>query len=223
MSVLAGLSLRAGALPVLNLRTGPHARALEYQRYVRFQERLRRRRRELVLFCEHSPTLTRGVQAHDSSLRVNTSELAARGITLAAVGRGGDFTAHEPGQCVIYPHVDLRARSLGFGRYFQILLDVSRETIRNVWDLRLESREGAPGLYREDGAKLLSIGVMLKAFFSSHGLALNVSNDLSAFALIDVCGYPDVRAATIAQSGGDPGRLPEFQIEWAARFERALA
>jgi lipoyl(octanoyl) transferase len=223
MSVLAGLSLRAGALPVLNLRTGPHARALEYQRYVRFQERLRRRRRELVLFCEHSPTLTRGVQANDSSLRVSVRELDQRGIALASVGRGGDFTAHEPGQCVIYPHIDLRERNLGFGRFFQILLDVSRESIASVWGLRLASREGAPGLYREDGAKLLSIGVMLKAFFSSHGLALNVANDLSAFDLINVCGYPDVRAATVADSGGDPGRVSEFQIDWAARFERALA
>ena len=74
--------------------------------------------------------------------------------------------------------------------YFQGLLECTSAAVERVWGLRAENRKDAPGLYlSENGAKLASIGIMFKSFFTSHGVAINVSNDLSTFTHIHPCGY----------------------------------
>lgn len=77
-----------------------------YQEYLTLESDLRRRREELILVCEHSPVITAGVQFKDKSIRVPETELAARGVAFHKTSRGGDVTAHEPGQIVIYVHAD---------------------------------------------------------------------------------------------------------------------
>lgn len=193
-------------------------RPTDYAAYVRLQEKLRKHRREILIFCSHPRVLTAGVQSKEASLRVDRSEAAARQIPILEIGRGGDFTAHEPGQCVIYPHVDLKRRGLSIGSYFQNLLDITSDTMRSVWNLETQTLAHAPGLYVADGAKIASIGVMFKGFFTSFGLALNVDNDLETFKFIHPCGFPTTRMTTVANQGGNSARVENFAAEWAHRF-----
>ncbi len=191
----------------------------DYAAYVRLQERLRKRRREMLIFCSHPRVLTAGVQSKESSLRVDRSEAALRRIPILEIGRGGDFTAHEPGQCVVYPHIDLKRRGLSIGSYFQSLLEVTAASVRSVWNLGTHTLPHAPGLYADsNGAKIASIGVMFKGFFTSFGLALNVDNDLETFSFIHPCGFPAMRMTTIAREGGDPEKMDLFAEDWADQF-----
>jgi len=174
---------------------------LAYQEYLHLESDLRARREELILVCEHSPVITAGVQFKDKSLRVPQTELAPRGVAFYKTSRGGDVTAHEPGQIVIYVHVDLKARSLDVSKFFKGLLESAQTAAKNSFGLDLDLNTEAPGLY-VSGRKIASIGIQFKSFFTGHGLAINVTNDLSTFSLIDPCGFDSLEMTSVEKEGG---------------------
>lgn len=180
-----------------------------YQEYLTLESDLRRRREELILVCEHSPVITAGVQFKDKSIRVPETELAARGVAFHKTSRGGDVTAHEPGQIVIYVHVDLKARSLDVSRFFKGLLKSAQAAAKNSFGLDLDLDADAPGLY-VGGRKIASIGIQFKSFFTGHGLAINVANDLSTFSLIDPCGFDALEMTSVQKEGGRPDKTGLF-------------
>jgi len=200
----------------------PGSKPLEYRRYLQVQEKLRALRRELLVFCEHPPTITAGVQSRPENLRSDSAALQSQGVNLVRIGRGGDYTAHEPGQCVLYPHIDLRRRGIGISEYFRALLEITAESMYRSFGIAAESWTEAPGLYAANGAKIASIGIMFKGFFTSHGLAVNVGNNLEVFRHINPCGFADLEVTSVAESGGDPGRLREFLSLWRQGFEEFL-
>jgi lipoyl(octanoyl) transferase len=78
------------------------------------------------------------------------------------------------------------------------------------------------GVWVED-RKIASIGVHVSRGISTHGFAVNVSNDLEPFSWIVACGLPDVAMTSIA------GELPpghtidveDFWVRMAQRFADA--
>jgi len=163
-----------------------------YARYLLLQEKLRKRRRELLLFLEHRPVITAGINYNMEELLVSEDFLKNGSIDLEFVKRGGKFTAHEPGQLVIYPHIDLKKRGLTISGYLDLLNNSLREAADSAWGIKIIQNRENPGLYLQDSPdkKLVSVGVDCKSWFSSFGAAVNISNTRETFKLIHPCGLP---------------------------------
>ncbi|RHX86397.1 lipoyl(octanoyl) transferase LipB [Leptospira stimsonii] len=178
-----------------------------YLRYVELQEKFRRFRKECVLFLEHGPTITGGINYNLENLLLGKDFLESQGIEIHFIQRGGDFTAHEPGQLVIYSHVDLKKRNLSIRSYLENFLGALQDAALKTWNLPLVSDPDSPGLYlpSDPSKKICSIGVNFKSFFTSYGVAFNVNNDFKAFRCINPCGRNWMDMTSVERLGLDSG------------------
>lgn len=95
-------------LQACNLGTLPYASALSLQRAAAAARIRGELSSDLLLLVEHPPVVTLGRTSRESHLVVSAEYLAAQGIELFEVERGGDVTFHGPGQLVGYPIIDLK-------------------------------------------------------------------------------------------------------------------
>ncbi|MGA9837143.1 MAG: hypothetical protein WBQ26_07490, partial [Gemmatimonadaceae bacterium] len=93
---------------VVHLGTMAYAQALEVQRAAARARIAGEIPEDLLLLVEHPPVVTLGRSSKDAHLLASPQLLAARGVELFEVERGGDVTFHGPGQLVGYPIVDLK-------------------------------------------------------------------------------------------------------------------
>ncbi len=180
-----------------------------------------------LLLLEHDPVLTLGRHADPAYVRADAAELAARGMELIRVERGGEVTYHGPGQLVAYPIVRLADRGLLL-RPFVRALELAMVDTAAGYGLDATRREGFPGCWcdADRPRKLGALGLRIERGVSYHGIALNVTTDLDDFELIDPCGLADIEVTSIARERGwaaAAGRpSTESVAEAAGRFEEAL-
>ena len=171
---------------------------------------------DTVLLLEHSSVITMGRRAVDSHVVSDEATLTAAGVDLRETDRGGEATYHGPGQLVVYPIVDLRALGLGPVTYVAALEQAIIDTlgVYLVEAHRVSRRTGIwvdgdgvdPGEGNNpSGRKIAAIGVRISRGVAMHGLALNVSTDLSMFSHIVPCGMPGLDVTSIeAEQGAAP-------------------
>jgi lipoyl(octanoyl) transferase len=70
--------------------------------------------------------------------------------------------------------------------------------------------------------KVGSIGVRVRDGVSTHGLAVNVDNDLQPFEWIVPCGIDHVRMTSVSLETGRAPSLPCFRKRMAYRFAEAF-
>src|SRR5258705_5858503 len=161
-----------------------------------------------LLLVEHPAVLTLGRQAAEAHVRAAPTELAARGIELIRVERGGEVTYHGPGQLVAYPIIALARRNL-LVRPLVRALEAAMVDTCAAFGVSADRREGHPGCWIEpSGAtprKIGALGIRIERGVSYHGIALNIDPDLADFELIDACGMPDVISTSIAAEAGWTG------------------
>lgn len=155
---------------------------------------------DLLLLVEHPPVVTLGRSSKDAHLLASPQLLAARGVELFEVERGGDVTFHGPGQLVGYPIVDLKRHKQDLHWY---LRQVEQALIGGLagYGIVAGRSEGYTGVWTQ-GRKIASIGVHARDWVTWHGFALNVSTDLAFFDLIVPCGISGVTMTSIERETG---------------------
>lgn len=163
------------------------------------------RQSEALWIGEHPLTVTLG-----RSLKSPGQIVALRDeVPVVAVERGGGATLHNPGQLVIYPLLRLVDHGLSPVSYLRMLEEALIAALTEG-DIAARVIAGQTGVWVGE-RKIASLGVSLARGITRHGLALNVINALSDFAMIAPCGF----------SAEVMTRVAEFQPasigEWSAR------
>lgn len=190
-----------------------------------------------LLLVEHDPpviTVSRRPGAREHLL-ASPESLARRGIEVQETDRGGDITYHGPGQLVAYPILDLSRLRLGLVDYLRLLESVvigvcadfgvvaGRDACATgVWvgggDAPVQDACTNPG-----GAKICAMGVRVRRWVTLHGLALNVSTDLSHFDLIVPCGLAGRSVTSLQKELKEKApEMSEVKAALSKRLGRAL-
>jgi lipoyl(octanoyl) transferase len=163
----------------------PYAEGLELQARL-VAERQAGRIPDTLLLLDHDPVFTLGRNARAENVLLSEEALRAKGFEVFETGRGGDVTYHGPGQVVGYPILDLSPDRCDVHRYVR---DLEEVMIRTCADYGISAARvaGMSGAWVGD-EKIGAIGVRIARWVTSHGFALNVSNDLAPFGMIVPCG-----------------------------------
>lgn len=155
---------------------------------------------DTLIIVEHPHVFTLG-----RSRAAQANVLAPGDVEVVEIERGGDVTYHGPGQLVAYPIVLLGDGERDLHRF---LRNLEEATIRTCARSRVaaDREPGKTGVWTTDSSgarkKLCSIGIACRKWVTFHGLALNVTTDLSYFARINPCGFaPSVMTSLQAQYG----------------------
>jgi lipoyl(octanoyl) transferase len=198
-----------------------------------------------LLLLEHDAVLTLGRNAGAEHVLASPGQLAARGIEVVRVERGGEVTYHGPGQLVAYPIVVLAApgaertepgvRPLGVRRFVEALEGAMADTCA-VEGISAGPRAGHPGCWVDAAGplprKIGALGIRVARGVTFHGIALNVTTNLADFELIDPCGMPGLRSTSLARerhraglagADADAPATTESVAEAAAAFAPAFA
>jgi len=185
---------------VVDLGTRSYGDVLELQRAVARARISGDIEQDVLLLVEHPPVITLGRSSKNAHLLANAEQLAARGVELFEVERGGDVTFHGPGQLVGYPIIDLKRHKQDLHWY---LRQVEELLIRAIGRLGLSGERVSKytGVWTRQ-RKIASIGVHARDWVTWHGFALNVATELSYFDLIVPCGIPEVTMTSVQRELG---------------------
>lgn len=116
-------------------------------------------------------------------------------LNIFKLERGGGITAHEYGQIVLYPVLNLKEYNLSIIN----LINLSEETMMQFASyLGLTSNRSSQGagvyINRE---KVGFIGMRIKDHISSHGFAINVFNDAHIFTRFSPCDLPNLAVTSL--------------------------
>ncbi|MFK5927337.1 MAG: lipoyl(octanoyl) transferase LipB [Desulfuromusa sp.] len=140
----------------------------------------------IIILLEHEPVITVGRGGGQENLLVEECDLNANGVELFKSNRGGNITGHNPGQLVVYPILNLKKWKQDIHWYVRTLEEVIIRVLAH-FQLIASRKSDHTGIWIND-AKVAAIGVFVSHWITSHGLALNVNNDLGIFKSMVPCG-----------------------------------
>ncbi|MDR2458770.1 MAG: lipoyl(octanoyl) transferase LipB [Holosporales bacterium] len=111
--------------------------------------------------------------------------------------RGGRVTVHAEGQIVIYPIINLRKRDMSISQYVKTLENWMIDVLR-MFHVNACTSDRDIGVWTRN-SKIGFVGVQVRSGVSSHGLCLNVSNDLSMFEAIIPCGISGLSITSLSE------------------------
>jgi lipoate-protein ligase B len=200
---------------------------------------------DVLLLLEHPPVYSRGRRSGPEELPMGTEWYEAQGIEVRDTDRGGFVTYHGPGQLVAYPIVDLEPYGGDVHEYVRM---IERVMIGALADHGVEARTitGLTGVWtagepppgplpgkREDDSpvplvalppsggfarKIGSIGIHVSRGVTTHGLAVNVSNDLQPFEWIVPCQIEGCAMTSLSRELGAEQDVGAFAATVIRRF-----
>src|SRR5213594_2661854 len=157
---------------------------------------------EWLLLLEHDAVYTIGRRGTTDHLLAGFGELRRDGASVYRVDRGGDITYHGPGQLVGYP-ITAFAEGADLVAYVRAIEEAMCDALAS-FGVRSRTEPGKTGVWVDltDGrpAKIGAIGVRISRGVTTHGFALNVTTDLTAFERVLPCGFQH-EVASLARLG----------------------
>lgn len=211
----------------------PYDEAWAWQREI-WAERVAGKRPDTFLLVQHPHTFTMGLRAKAEHLVWDSSERIQKGVNVVQIDRGGDVTYHGPGQLVVYPIVDLQVRRMDLHQYLRALEDLGIGVLKEygveggrikgytgVWaPLNGSSSEGVSG--EMNMAKIGAIGIKVSKWVTMHGMAFNVSPDLSYFSGIVPCGLCGKPVTSLRNLLGRQVPIEEVTSKMASHIGRVF-
>jgi lipoyl(octanoyl) transferase len=190
---------------VVDLRVAGHVEYDDGLRAMRLHQQALRQGTDddVLILLEHPPLFTLGRGADPADVLLPAQELLRRGIEVHETDRGGEVTYHGPGQLVAYPIVNLAPDRKDVRKYVRALEEVMIRVCAQ-FHVQAGRLEHHPGVWVSDARgdrKIGAVGVHLAHWISTHGLALNVTTDLSMFDLIVPCGIRDKGVTSLEREG----------------------
>jgi lipoate-protein ligase B len=197
----------------------------KYRQVLAWQQQLQEHRRaglvgDTVLVVEHPPVITLGARKSSNKLLASEEELARRGIDLVEIRRGGGTTAHNPGQLVFYPILNLQELRLDINAYVRTLEQIGIELLAGL-GVGSNCKKGFPGLW-VGPRKIASIGVRVSRFVTCHGMAINIQNDLGIFGCMVPCGLDGVVMTSAQKETGRTYEMDQIKEQLTALLQRHL-
>ena len=208
----------------------PYDECTELQRRL-FDDALQRKSLHLpseagtLLMTEHPPVYTLGKSGKQSNLLVSEEYLRSLGAEFRRTDRGGDITFHGPGQIVCYPILDLERTGMGLKEYIEALEQSVIDTVA-AFGIVAGRIAGASGVWVDEKStrprKICAIGVRASRYITMHGLALNVSTDLSWFDRIHPCGFTDRGVTSVERERGCKTNIEDVKERLTDELSRNL-
>jgi lipoyl(octanoyl) transferase len=198
----------------------PYAEAFAAQRRLA-EARTAERIPDLLVLLEHPPVYTKGRRSTAAELPMGEDWYRMQGIEVCETDRGGRVTYHGPGQLVGYPIVSLKPYGDDVHRYVR---NLERVIVSSLGEFGVEAGciEGLTGVWvggpPPEGRKIGSIGVHVSHGVTTHGFAVNVSNDLQPFEWVVPCGIEGCRATSLTRELGAEQDLDRFAAMVSRRF-----
>lgn len=170
-----------------------------------------------LILCEHPPVLTIGREGGEHNVKVSGEFLSAMNIETIPINRGGDITAHNPGQLIGYPLFHLSQFKEDLHWFLREIEEIIIQVLEE-YGIKSGRVEGKTGVWIEGERKICAIGLHCSRWVTSHGFALNVNNDLSLFDVIIPCGIPDKSVTSISKELGKSIDMDELKEKCRNRF-----
>ncbi|MFN2387213.1 MAG: lipoyl(octanoyl) transferase LipB [Thermoanaerobaculia bacterium] len=175
---------------------------------------------ETLFLLEHDPVFTLGRNATPADVLIGPDRCRELGIAVRETDRGGKVTYHGPGQLVGYPVLNLDPDRRDVKRY---VTDLEEVLLRALGDVGIQAaRSPRPDRITSvwvGNDKIAAIGVHIARWITTHGFAVNVTDEpLGRFAGIVPCGITDGGVTSIESVLGVRMAAADFAPVVARRF-----
>ncbi|RCV19312.1 hypothetical protein SETIT_3G374500v2 [Setaria italica] len=150
---------------------------------------------DTLIALQHPPVYTLGSVSKEEYLHFKKEDAP---FEVHKINRGGEVTYHGPGQLVMYPIINLKYHKEDVHWYFRSLEELIIRALKSAFSIKASRVEGLTGVWVGD-QKVAALGIHGSRMIVYHGLALNVTTDLTPFQMIDPCGIKDRGVGSIKQ------------------------
>lgn len=155
-----------------------------------------------LLLMEHYDCITAGMSTtRDEIGQLKKCKFDSK-VSIIETDRGGKITAHNVGQLIGYPIINLKLAKLSIIKFIEkVLTCVSRAVGYFQITPKVVIEKNRTGLWIDD-RKICFLGIKVSQFITYHGFALNVNNDLTIFNYFTPCGIPNCKVTSIEKELG---------------------
>lgn len=192
---------------------------------------------DFLVFVQHHHVYTLGRGGDPKNLLSSGSQSTTTGacdnqkIPVYRIERGGDITYHGPGQIIAYPIFDLTSHKKDLHWFASSLEQTVIDNLHRNYGITNAGRNSLNNGVWIDNRKIAAQGVAASRWITSHGIATNISCDMSYFKQIIPCGLDPTVAGVVSlreiishQSSVESSiDLQEFVRNWTASFAKVFS